>query len=383
MQNEFNVVHQFLHPTKELTHLYPHPTSRLHYEINYRNENFFWGIHPEDMCDQIQLTKQDVIKYEFDMRKFRHTISQILGFQESHEDFKSNDRIISLGTLETDTGQFYHIFLAMTQQEDILINTALRLFDDKISPIILFTPTNRHWSRDVISLCQKRSSMLMSLFDMIEVGDGVLRATDLWRDERLQFIKLQGSFGNIELKPDYEFRKNGQMWIIRYDGNEIFLKDSVGLRCIYHLLAKPNSQIFANELQAIINGRKPNEIIKLTSRDNVADRMTLSEIKQRYSTLQVELEKAKRDNDIIVDNEIKKEIDDITNYLNQATAKNGKTRNISDDCEKARSTISKAFARAVESINKKLPQLAQHLKKYCNVGTTCNYCPENKINWKL
>jgi hypothetical protein len=383
IRNEFDTIRPLLRLTDRLSDTYPHPTSDTSYRVIYYKEDDIFGVHPDEDIEQIQLTKQDLIEYELDMRKFREVLSKLLGFQESHEKFQWNDRLIPLGIFELTAGQTYPVLLIMAPDPGYFSREVFHIFATKTSPIILITPTDRWWTKEIIELFQKNKSALVLLRDIIEVDDSnCWKATDVWRETLLNFRNMINPPNLVEV-PSYEFRKRGEMWVIRYEGEDMYLKDSVGLQCISQLLSKPNDPVFVMELRAIVSGQRPEMVTQSQSRDDVVDQETLTDLKRRYLELQVDLEDSQRDRNDILEKEIEEEMEQIVQYLCQVKAKGGETRKMSDDFEKARSATSKAFWRAVNLIRNELPQLATHLEKCCVVGMVCNYDPEHKINWVL
>ena len=174
------------------------------------------------------------------------------------------------------------------------------------------------------------------------------------------------------------------MWVIRFAGEDTYLKDSVGLRCIGQLLAKPNDPVFVMELRAILDGQNPENVLaQPISREEVVDQTTLSDLKRRYLELQSDLDDAQRKDNELLEEEIEREMEKIVQYLCQVKGIGGETRKVSDDFEKARSSTSKAFWRSANLIRNDLPQFAVHLEKSCVVGVVCNYAPEQKIEWEL
>lgn len=371
-----------LRPTDQLTSTYPHPTAYEPYNVVYYKEDDIFGMHPDDMCDRIQLTKQDVIKYEFDLRKFREILSKILGFHESQEDFPYNTRVIPLGFWEETGGQTYPVLLVMPTHTKSFAEIMFQLFATKTSPMIIITPTNRFWAKEAIELFPQRKSIVISLHEIIEVNDNVWTATDEWGKTLQNFRDLLRPPHLIEV-PLYEFRKKGEIWVIRYEGDDMYLKDSVGVQCISQLLSKPNDPVFVMELRAIVNGQKPESVALIQTRDNVVDTETLTNLKRRYLELQSDLEETQRDGNEVAEKEIEEEMEQIVQYLCQAKTKGGEIRKMNDDFEKSRSATSKAFWRTINLIRNELPQLADYLEKSCVVGVVCNYNPEHRIDWIL
>ena len=220
----------------------------------------------------------------------------------------------------------------------------------------------------------------MSLQEIIEVNDNVWMATEEWRKTLQNFRDLLHPPHLIEV-PLYEFRKKGEIWVIRYEGDDMYLKDSVGLQCISQLLAKPNDPVFVMELRAIVNGQKPENMVQTPTRDNVVDTETLTNLKRRYLELQSDLEETQRDGNEVAEKEIEEEMEQIVQYLYRVKTRGGEIRKTNDDFEKSRSATSKAFWRTINLIRNELPQLAEHLEKSCVVGVVCNYNPEHRIDW--
>jgi hypothetical protein len=257
-----------------------------------------------------------------------------------------------------------------------------QIFASEISPMIVLTPTDRYWTKETTEIFLQRKSILVPLRDLIEVGSNSWTATEAWRETLQNFLEKINPPNRVEV-PRYEFRKKGEMWVVRYNGESIYLKDSIGLQCIAQLLAKPYDPLFVTELRAIVSGQKQEIISQHKIHDEVADRETLRNIKRRYLELQTDLEEAQRDENALLKQEIEQEMERIVQYFSQVRTKGGETRQMSNDFEKARSATSKAFWRTLDLIRDELPQFATHLEKSCIVGVICNYNPEHKFNWVL
>jgi hypothetical protein len=57
--------------------------------------------------------------------------------------------------------------------------------------------------------------------------------------------------------PDRVFRRDGEVWTLRYSGREVRLRDSKGLRDLHALLTRPGTAVAALDLAAATPGRVP------------------------------------------------------------------------------------------------------------------------------
>ena len=389
-REEFDVLRRFLYPTDDEAHYYPGEDTPMDRgcRIDYRSDGRIFAL--DDFGGREELTKTDVISYKFDLNQFRREMCEGFDLIPKTGDIGVWDRIIPWGTWEPERGTAFPVTF-------ILGDFSLQSFREKVLSIavnreaageMIITPDRSEWTGDIPKIAQKGKILLVPLNEVLQMVDDKLRPMPEWNDYMAAFCKmvemdLPSKYQGNSSVQQYEFRKKGEMWVLRFEGEEAFLKDSVGLQCIGQLLSKPNDPVFATELRAAINGQKPEMAIPLGAREDVVDASTLTEVKKRYLQLQADLDVAQREGNDIMETEVEEEMEKIIHFLSQVQSKGGEVRRVSDELEKARSATSKAFWRSINLIRDDMPQLVVHIEKSFVVGVVCNYAPEKKISWLL
>ena len=363
---------------------YPHPRRYQSYRIVYFREDDIFAVNPKDSNDTIPLTQEDVIEYDFNIGLFREVICEILGFRPARGEIGPYGHTFPVGNWEPGGGQSYPVHWITARDPRDCVEYVRELLLDNPSPMIFLTPSRRKWDMDTLAVIAKYKSTMAPLDELVIVdGEGRWSASPLWNEALIYFYRMLNPPAEAPELPPNIFRKRGEMWVIRFEGEETYLKDSVGLQSIGQLLMKPHVPIFVMELRALLNGQNPDSVAQPFAREDVVDQETLTALKHRYLELQADLGKAQRDGNAIMEEETEREMEKIIQYLGQIKALGGEPRKANDDFEKARSATSKAFWRSVNQIRGDLPRLAAHLEKSCVVGMVCNYTPERNLDWVL
>ena len=179
----------------------------------------------------------------------------------------------------------------------------------------------------------------------------------------------------------YEFRQRGNMWVIRFYGEELYWKDLLGFKYISLLLAKPNQPIYAYALRFLANGQEVPDIAPPGEPDRVLDAEGIGNLERRYRKL-CEEQESEQDDPLVL-KEIEEEMESIIEFLQKTKSKDGVRLAPGNDYEKARVAVSKSFTKAMDILKEHLPALHLHLEKSLVLGTVCNYVPEVILEWNL
>ncbi|HBT77850.1 MAG TPA: hypothetical protein DEB39_13210, partial [Planctomycetaceae bacterium] len=242
--NEYDTLRPLLRPTDERPRTYPHPNPYEAYDIVWHSDDDIVGVNPEDGRDRIQLTKQDVVVYEFDLHKFRGFLAKMMGFRESQAGIERGDRCISLGTWEPEARAGYPVHLLLPRDGNHLNSMIHKIFVANTAPMIVLTPTGKTWECKTVELFHQRKSVLAPLVELIEVTSDGWSATDAWQHTLHNFHDMINPPNLVAVAP-YEFRKKSDYWVVRFDGKEGFVKDSVGAKYLSSLFSKPGESMFA------------------------------------------------------------------------------------------------------------------------------------------
>lgn len=174
------------------------------------------------------------------------------------------------------------------------------------------------------------------------------------------------------------FRRLAQVWIIKYEGKMILMKDAGGLHYLARLLADPGRITPAAFLLAAEAGIDPRCTTGTSGR--VLDDQAIADYRQRYSELEEELEEAERRNDVGRTLQLQADLAALAGEIARATGLGGKPRE-KREADKVRNNVSMAVVRAIDSIRKEHPRLGQHLQNSISRGLTFRYDPERDPGW--
>jgi hypothetical protein len=176
----------------------------------------------------------------------------------------------------------------------------------------------------------------------------------------------------------FVFRRYGEFWRLTFDGQTVYLKDSVGLAYIARLLNEPNRDIPAVSLLAARAGIDPR--IASGSSGKLLEEADREKYQNLYREYTEELEEAKRNNDLGRIEKLQTQMDGLASEIARATGLGGRSRE-KTDADKVRKSVSMAVSRDIERVAGEHAALGRHLNAAINSGYTFRYAPEQPIDW--
>ena len=217
--------------------------------------------------------------------------------------------------------------------------------------------------------------------------------------QRTVVVGAEGSRSDatgLDRSPPNVFRLEGKRWIVAWEGRELRLKNSYGLRYIAELLRRPNEEIHVRQLAALTRtGTAPTsaaayqrmspqrlqeEGLHLTSLADagpVPDARAKTEYVRRLRELRGELLQAEQHNDMGRVAALRADIDAIEGQLGSALRRD---RRVDDRVRKA---VTNAIKRPLAEIQKWHPTLWRHLVRSIHTGRFCSYKPPTPTSWEL
>jgi tetratricopeptide (TPR) repeat protein len=181
------------------------------------------------------------------------------------------------------------------------------------------------------------------------------------------------------------FRKEGDYWILAYQGKTCHLKDTRGLRAIAVLLHTPGQeQHVLDILTALGESQRPTRRqegsaaapgVLQGSLGATLDAAAKTAYKRRLLDLRTTLAEAQRCHDLARAAQAQAEIDWLSRELAAAFGLGGRDRQAGAAAERARSTVTKAIKAAVHKIRQHHPDLGHHLATHLKTGLFCQYRP--------
>ncbi|AKA36104.1 tetratricopeptide repeat protein [Flagellimonas lutaonensis] len=185
--------------------------------------------------------------------------------------------------------------------------------------------------------------------------------------------------GIVIIKPEEDlnisnsFQKEEHTWKLAYLGKEAHLPHSKGMLDIAYLLKNAGEAIKA---EVLLGGQVRQTTVELT------DKEALLNIKSRLEEIEALLADA-RDEDMNETESLKREYDQLTEYISSVLDNKGRIRVKGSTSDKARSAVTQRIRSALRKIEQVHPELYQHLSSTIKTGNYCSYQPEKKIDWDL
>ncbi|MGW3331844.1 ATP-binding protein [Streptomyces rubiginosohelvolus] len=179
-----------------------------------------------------------------------------------------------------------------------------------------------------------------------------------------------------------EFRRNGPVWQLRWDGVTVHVPDAKGLRDLHSLLGLPGADVPAVRLLAPEGGDLVVAAGQLGG-DPVLDEEAKRRYKQHLDRLDAEIDRAAARDDTQQVEKYDRERQSLLDELRTAAGLGGRTRRLGDQTERARKTVTARIRDTLRKLDTLHPELAAHLRASVTTGTTCAYRPEHSPDWRL
>ena len=184
--------------------------------------------------------------------------------------------------------------------------------------------------------------------------------------------------------PANVFRREGDGWLVAFDGKQAWFKNLRGMEQLQTLLASPNKEFSAFELlkRTVVAIDKPTATVTgYGDADPVLDAPALREHRADIERLQHDMELAREAGSKDRENELEEELLQIAERTRKDTDRQGRPRRLGSEAERARQSASTMLNRARKRIRTRLPDLAGHLDEWVQTGGRVCYRPDIDIEW--
>jgi hypothetical protein len=177
-----------------------------------------------------------------------------------------------------------------------------------------------------------------------------------------------------------EFRREGQLWLLRFRGEAAAVPHSKGMADLAALLAQPGREVHVLDLVEAAGGPSA----KLAEGDSgpVLDARARSAYQARLVELEEDITAAEAHADLGQMEHLRAERDFLAAELGGALGLGGRPRTAGDRVERARKAVTMRIATALKTIDAAHPALARHLRLAVATGRFCVYRPESPTVWK-
>ncbi|MDQ7806449.1 AAA family ATPase [Amycolatopsis sp. A133] len=176
-------------------------------------------------------------------------------------------------------------------------------------------------------------------------------------------------------RPTVTLCREGEYWTVADGRKTVQLKDSVGLRHLARLLARPGEEIHVLDLAAGPGGRSA---VSGADLGPVLDDRAKAAYRARLAELSGELSEAESFGDRTRAEAAHKEIDALTDQLTAAYGLGGRDRRTGSDAERARTAVTKAIKAAIARVAVHHQEFGDHLGRSVRTGIYCVYSPTRK-----
>ncbi|MFN2555782.1 MAG: AAA family ATPase [Nitriliruptorales bacterium] len=189
-----------------------------------------------------------------------------------------------------------------------------------------------------------------------------------------------------EAPEDNVIRREADVWLLRFEGEEARVEDSKGMADIARLLANPGKEFHVLEFVAEPvhshdkQTESPDERGQAAARNEESAR---AGYRRRLAELEQEIEQAETLGDPELSSRAQVDRQAVLAQLTTSYGIARSLRSVGNPTERARTTISSRIRTALARIDRAHPALGAHLDHSIRLGTFCSYSPERAVSWAL
>jgi tetratricopeptide (TPR) repeat protein len=185
------------------------------------------------------------------------------------------------------------------------------------------------------------------------------------------------------VEPAAAFRNEGDVWVARYAGCEVRVRDGKGARYLATLLATPGREVHVLQLAAdsavpVATGLEDGLAVGLPGGaiDEAPDERARERYRERLAELRAELDEAELFADAGRVERLRGELEQLTDQLVARPVLQG-------PAETARKAVTKVLRTQIGKLLEVHPFLGRHLRDSVRLGTTCVYAPTTAVEWDV
>ncbi len=172
--------------------------------------------------------------------------------------------------------------------------------------------------------------------------------------------------------------RDGEDWLMSFDGTSIRLRDAKGLGYLATLLASPGRE---HHVVDLVGATEPAaRTLAFGHAGELIDEQAKREYKRRLAELEQERDEASAFGDDERAAKADAEIDFITRELTSAYGLHGRARKAGDNGERMRKAVTNRVKDTITKIARVHPELGRHLTNTVRTGTFCSYVPRARPN---
>jgi tetratricopeptide (TPR) repeat protein len=190
------------------------------------------------------------------------------------------------------------------------------------------------------------------------------------------------------------FKREGEYWLVAFDGDSFRVRDSKGMGYLARLLATPNREVHSLELARLDHGGRSSPQIavddgltegELGDAGPALDADAVAAYRARITEIREELAEAEAWNDPERADRIRAEEQALVHEVESAFGLGGRNRPAASAAERARVSVTRAIRSALGRVGEQSDRLDSHFSATIRTGTFCSYGPDPRapIRWRL
>ena len=325
------------------------------------------GCSPKE-CDPLVLKPAEVVVQEFDPKRLCRAVADQLPLSGSVTAVAADDAVWSLGSTRSSSGE-KQVFLLPAGGAGVVANGINQLLASFQSPWLALAPTHRSVTPIQKELAARAASTVVALEDIVFADTGSVLKVDA------AMVVPHSAAGAAS--DENIFRREQNVWLVRFAGKTVHLQHTVGFDYIVELLRRPRIEIEA----LLLTGRTEPERPTVNSAGlDMADDKALRQVRAELERRKTELS-ALPAKDWPKKGSLQEEIAKLEAYLSQTEGRHGQARKVSGSAQRARTAVTNAIVRSIARIEKDHRALATHLRESIRTGTTLIYLPSTPVDW--
>lgn len=188
---------------------------------------------------------------------------------------------------------------------------------------------------------------------------------------------------------EHTFRREGEYWLVEFDGTGVRVRDTKGMQYLARLLAAPGRELHVLDLggaRAAGNGKTAADDLPSDGLGDAGARLDAqakAEYRRRVDELRADIAEAEAWNDPERAARGREELAFVTEELAGAVGLGGRDRKAASASERARLSVTRAIRSAMDRLQALDPALGAHLDATIRTGTYCVYTPDPRapIRW--
>ena len=189
---------------------------------------------------------------------------------------------------------------------------------------------------------------------------------------------------------EHTFRREGDYWLVEFDGRAIRVQDAKGMEHLARLLSAPGREHHVLDLAGgggtdgpVPRGGTDLDSDALGDAGAMLDPQAKAEYRRRVDELRADIAQAEEWNDPERASQAREELEFLARELSGAVGLGGRDRKAASASERARLSVTRAIRRAIDRLRALDPPLGAHLDATIRTGTYCVYLPDPRapVHW--